>query len=152
MNDRIFSAVNIMIQTERMHKQLLDSKVSLIGIHRTHHRMLMHIARCNRLVSQKSLADHIGITPAAITGALKKLENNGYITRNHGADNRFNEVKITDEGKKIVEQTKELFSAVDATLFEDFTDEELLTYKNCLEKIQKNIKKHLDEDKENNNK
>ena len=88
--EKISSAVNVMIQTDRMHKQLLDSNVSKIGIHRTAHRVLMHIARHGRMLSQKSLAEHIGITPAAMTGVLKKLESDGYIERVHGDDNRYN--------------------------------------------------------------
>ncbi|MBQ8689148.1 MAG: MarR family transcriptional regulator [Clostridia bacterium] len=140
---KIFSAVNVMIQVDRMHKQLLDSTVSYIGLHRTHHRILMHIARNKRLNSQKSLAEHIGVTPAAITGALKKLESVGYIKRVQGNDNRFNEVVITDAGKKIVEDTRILFLEVDTSLFDGFTDEELDGYITYLEKIKNNIKKQI---------
>ena len=138
--EKISSAVNVMIQTDRMHKQLLDSNVSKIGIHRTAHRVLMHIARHERMLSQKSLAEHIGITPAAITGVLKKLESDGYIERVHGDDNRYNEVKVTDLGKKVVEESFSMFMKLDTSLFYGFTDEELDGYIHCLEKIQKNIK------------
>jgi len=140
---KISSAVNIMIRTDRMHKQLLDSTVNSFGIHRTHHRILMHIARNNRLDSQKSLAEHIGVTPAAITGALKKLEKDGYIKRVQGSDNRFNEVEITESGKAVVKATRTLFCEVDTSLFEGFSDEELDGYMAYLEKIQNNIKKRL---------
>ena len=145
MNEnRIFSAVNTMIKTDRMHKHLLDSNVGKIGIHRTQHRILMYISRNNKLGSQKSLAEHLGVSAAAITGALKKLECDGYIKRAQGSDNRFNEVEITDLGKKAVEDTKQLFSALDTSLFEGFTDEELDGYIYYLEKIQKNINKHFE--------
>ena len=140
--EKISSAVNIMIQTDRMHKHLLDSNVSEIGLHRTQHRVLMHIAHKDKLLSQKSLAEHLGITPAAITGVLKKLELDGYITRVQGNDNRYNEVCLTDAGKKVVEHSFKLFSTLDKSLFEGFSDEELDGYIYCLEKIQKNIKKH----------
>lgn len=139
--NKIVSAVNNMLQTDRMHRQLIESNVSAIGIHRTQHRILMHIARNNKLASQKSLADHIGVTPAAITGALKKLEADGYIKRVHGSDNRYNEIEITDDGKKIVEESRSLFLSVDMSLFEDFSNEELDGYIAYLEKIQNNIKK-----------
>ena len=87
MNEsKIFSAVNVMIKTDRLHKHLLDASVSKIGLHRTQHRILMHIARHKRIDSQKCLADHIGVSAAAITGALKKLEKDGYIKRLQGAE------------------------------------------------------------------
>ncbi len=140
---KISTAVNIMIKTDRMHKQLLDNTVNAIGIHRTQHRILMHIARNDKLISQKSLAEHIGITPAAITGTLKKLEKDGYIKRKQGADNRFREVEITDEGKRVVSETRELFIKADTSLFEGFSDEELEGYVRYLEKINKNIQRQL---------
>lgn len=144
MNEsKISSAVNTMIQTDRMHKHLLDSTVSSIGIHRTHHRILVYIARNNPLKSQKALADHIGISPAAITGALKKLESDGYIKRVQGSDNRFNEVEITDTGKALLDSTRALFLSVDTSLFEGFSEAELDGYIAILEKIQYNIKKRL---------
>ena len=142
-DNTIVSAVNQMIKTVRMHKQLIDSKVANICIHRTAHRILMHIAKNDRLESQKALAEHIGITPAAITGELKKLEKEGYIKRVHGNDNRYNTVEITDEGKKVVEETRTLFSEIDNAMFSDFTEEELETYIKALEKIQNNIKNNM---------
>ena len=136
---KISSAINIMIKTDRMHRQLINSAVSKLGLHRTQHMILMHIAKNNKIKSQKALADHIGVTPAAITGSLKKLEQDGYISRVQGTDNRFNEIALTEAGKKVVENTRALFSSVDTSLFEGFSDEELDAYIANLEKIQKNI-------------
>ena len=140
---KISSAVNTMIQTERMHKHLLDTTASSISIHRTHHRILIYIAHNNPLSSQKALADHIGVSPAAITGALKKLEADGYVKRVQGSDNRFNKVEITEAGRALLESTKALFISVDTSLFEGFTDDELDGYVKVLEKIQSNIRKRL---------
>ena len=142
--EKISSAVNIMIQTDRMHKHLLDANVSKIGLHRTQHRVLMHIARHGKLLSQKSLAEHIGITPAAITGVLKKLEKDGYIERVQGDDNRYNEIQVTESGKRVVEDSFRIFTRLDTSLFEGFTDSELDGYIAYLEKIQENIRKNSD--------
>ena len=102
----------------------------------------MHLARDGMLPSQKELADRLDITPAAVTGALKKIEQDGYIKRSLGHDTRFNEIKITEKGRALVELTKVTFSKADASMFDGFTDEELDTYISCLEKLQENIKKH----------
>ncbi len=142
--DKIFAAVNNMIQTDRMHKHLLDSNVSKIGLHRTGHRVLMHIAINKKLFSQKSLAEHIGITPAAITGVLKKLEKDGYIIKEQGDDNRYNEIKLTELGHKVVLESRALFSRLDMSLFEGFSESELDGYIHYLEKIQANIKKNAE--------
>ena len=131
----------MMIRTDRMHKCMIDNRVRDIGIHRTQHRILMHLARHGKLPSQKELAERLDITPAAVTGALKKIEQDGYIERTLGHDTRFNEIKITEKGKAMVALTREMFSSADRAMFEGFTEEELDTYISCLEKLQANIKK-----------
>ena len=129
-----------------MHKHLLDSQVSRIGIHRTQHIILMHISRRGKLPSQTELADHLNITPAAVTGALKRLESDGYIVRKLGNDNRYNEVTITKSGLDLVEYTETIFSEIDRSLFNGFSDEELELYINFLDKIQKNISARMEQE------
>ena len=140
-NAKLSCAIDMMIKTDRLHKALIDSRVKEIGIHRTQHRILMHLARDGMLPSQKELADRLDITPAAVTGALKKIEQDGYVERTLGHDTRYNELKITEKGRDLVNQTRILFSAADTAMFDGFTDEELDIYISCLEKLQANIKK-----------
>lgn len=139
----VAKAIDMMLITDRMHKHLIDFQAGKIGLHRTQHRILMHIARNDKLGSQKSIAEHMGVSSAAITGALKKLEQDGFIARKQGMDGRFNEVTITEKGKKIVEETRQLFSSADTSLFDSFSDEELDSYIKNLTKIQENIKKQI---------
>ena len=139
--DKIFVAVNMMMQTDKMHRSLFEAKVKEFGMHLTSHRALMHLARCERIPSQKELAERLSITPAAVTGVLKRLESDKYIERTLGADNRFNEITITQKGRDMVEATRSTFGSADRALFESFSDEELESYIHCLEKMQENIKK-----------
>ncbi len=145
--NKIFTAVNMMMQTDKMHRCLLESKVKDFGMHITCHRVLMHLARYEKLFSQKELADRLSITPAAVTGILKRLEAEKYIERRPSSDNRYNEISITDKGRDVVEHTKQTFGSADRALFEDFSDEELEVYVRCLEKMQNNIKKQLSEER-----
>lgn len=145
--DKIFAAVNMMMQTEKMHRMLLESKVKDVGMHLTHHRVLMHLSRRNKLFSQKELADHLSITPAAVTGILKRLEADNYIERTLGADNRYNEIRITEKGRDVVSATHSAFGSADRALFDDFSKEELDAYVKCLEKMQANIKKQYSEER-----
>ncbi len=141
-DSKIFTAVNSLIKTNRMHKKLLDSRLSeAIGLHRTQHIILMHLCGKERIPSQKELAEHLNITPAAVTGALKTLETEGYISRNIGSDSRYNEITITDLGRRIVEESRAVFSKVDKALFEDFSSEEIEFLISCLEKMQNNMAK-----------
>ena len=145
VNNSVFSAVNMLIQTNRMHKKLINSSVSeSIGLHRTQHIILMHIANREILPSQKELAEHLNITPAAVTGALKKLEVGGYIERRIGNDNRYNEITITPNGRKVVEESRAMFQRIDKTLFDGFADEDIIKFIEYLKKIQNNINKRVE--------
>ena len=148
MNDQnMLTAVNMLIKTNKMHKRLLDSNVcKSIGLHRTQHMILMHLARKEKLPSQKELAEHMNITPAAVTGALKKLESGGYIERTIGGDNRYNEITITPLGKKVVSETRAMFSKIDTSLFVGFSDDEIIDLIKYLEKIQINIRANMEVD------
>ncbi len=143
-DSKLSKAINMMIKTDRMHRALIDCRISTLGIHHTQHRMLMHLACHSSLPSQKELADHLNITPAAVTGALKKMEADGYVERTLGHDNRYNELRITEKGRALVSKSCKIFSETDAAMFEGFTDEELDSYISCLERLQENIRKQCE--------
>ena len=145
---KLSKAIEMMIKTDKMHRCMIDSRAKEIGIHRTQHRILMHLARDGMLPSQKELADRLDITPAAVTVALKKIEQDGYVERTLGQDNRYNELRITEKGRELVKSTRQIFCKIDSSMFEGFSDEELDTYISCLEKLQANIRKQY-ERKEN---
>ena len=104
----------------------------------------MHLARYESLPSQKELADHLDVTPAAVTCALKKIEQDGYVERTLGQDNRYNELRITEKGRELVVKTKRLFCEINSSMFEGFDESELDMYIGCLEKIQSNMKKQCE--------
>ncbi len=144
-NEQRMRAVEMMLRTDHMHRALIESRAHEIGVHRTQHRILMHLARNESLPSQKELADHLDITPAAVTGALKKIERDGYIERTLGQDSRYNELRITDKGRELVKLTRKLFSEADMAMFEGFTEQEISAYIQSLEKIQNNIRVRIGE-------
>ncbi len=148
--EKLHAAIRMMITTDRMHKRLFDTKLCDIGIHRSAHMILINIHKNGGIGSQKQLAEIVGITPAAVTGALKTLEKNGYITRTLGRDSRYNEVNITEAGEALLASSKSMFTEVDKTLFEGFTEEEFDMYISCLNKMQSNMEKQLEKDRREN--
>ena len=144
MESKVSEAVCMMLKTSRMHKALIDSRVSSLGIHRTQHMILMQLAGQDKLPSQKELANRLDVTPAAVTGAIKKLEADGYVERTLGQDNRYMELRITDKGRELVRKTYKLFCESDSSMFEGFSESELHSYISCLAKLQVNIKKQYE--------
>ena len=140
---KLFLTIDKMLRVNRFHKALIDSRVREIGIHRTQHRILMRLAKCDKLPSQKELADQLDITPAAVTLAIKEIEKEGYIKRTLGKDTRYNEIEITDKGRALVNLTFEMFSEADRTMLSGFSEDELDVYMGFLERIETNIKAQL---------
>ena len=103
--------------------------------------MLMHLARREKCPSQRELAREFGITPAAVTGILKNLERDGYITREAGRDTRYNEITITERGRTVVEESRLGFRRTDEAIFAGFSDEDLEKYVEILERMQENMRR-----------
>ena len=136
-------AVRLMVCNARMHKKLFDFRLKDIGIHRSAFAILHKIALSGGVPSQKALAENLGITPAAVTSMLKKLEKCGYIERKCAEDNRYNLVMVTHRGEEILIQTKNTFFEADHLLFDGFSDSEIESYIKCQEKLKSNIEKQI---------
>lgn len=132
----------MMMEIDRLHRSVMDATVQSFGMYRGQHIMLMHLAKEGKSPSQKDLAKHFGITPAAMTGVLKRLERDGYILRTLGADNRYNEISITEKGMDIVRKTRAIFRKTEDSFFDGFSTGELDTYLDAMRKIRENMEKH----------
>ena len=136
-------SIKAMIALNRLHRKVFENEVSKTGLHRTGHFILMSIAKEGKLPSQKDLAGRLGITPAAVTLALDKLEEDGLVMRKTAQDTRFNEIAITEEGRKIVSRSRAYFAKVDAAAFEGITDAEREIFDKVVCKMNNNFKKIL---------
>lgn len=134
-------AMHLFIRVSHMHHAAIEGRVSKLGFHHSQHRMLMHLARYEHIPSQKELADAMGISPAAVTTTLKRLEKEGYIARSvTDEDNRRNEIRITDAGIAAVNASRDLFVAVDHRMFEGLTEDEIKTFTIILERMRDNLR------------
>ena len=138
-------AISMMMKNDRTHHRIIEERIRKVGLHRTAHMMLMYLSRAIECPSQREIAEHFSITPAAVTGILKTLERDGYIVRRSGKDCRTNEIAITDEGRAVVTRSREVFQEVDCAMFEGLTDEELLAYIATHEKIAENMERLKEE-------
>lgn len=132
--------IHTLMRIMRRHRGCVERRISVLGIHHSQHHMLMNLARCNPIPSQKELAAAMGISPAAVTATLKRLEKDGYITRTiTDEDNRRNEIRITDKGLEKVEESHTIFDSVDRAMFSDFSEEELAAFCAFLERVDANL-------------
>ena len=134
--ERARSTFYKMIQVDRLHRSIFEKMHSSFGIHRSQHRLLMYLSRRDVCPSQKDIAEHFGISCAAVAVSLKKLEESGYISRESlENDNRFNCILLTDKGKELVEKSEDFFLRSDFAMFEKFTEDDYRNLMVCLEKM-----------------
>lgn len=135
--------IHAFISADILHRRVIEQWACDAGMHRSQHRLLMYLSKCKTIPSQKDLAKHFDISPAAVTVTLQKLENDGYIERGKSAergDSRFNEIKITERGRLATEQSRKYFHHVDNEALKDFSDEELSLFFSLLSRMQENLK------------
>ena len=134
-------AVGIFIRIMRRHHACVERRLGDQGIHHSQHRMLVQLAkRQEDTPSQKELAEIMGISPAAVTTTLKKLEKEGYVSRSMtDEDNRKNEIRITEKGLSKVDETRTAFEATDRAMFAGFTPEELEQFMAFMERLDRNL-------------
>ena len=138
-----------LIQTNRLHRRVIERYADSLDLHCSAHRMLMIISRAENLPSQKELAESLKISPAAVANTIKRLECDGYIERSKpssGGDSRQNEIKITERGRKAAEASEKYFRYVDSRALDGFDDSELDALVYLLEKIQNNLNNFKDID------
>lgn len=132
---------NKFMHINRMHHKLAEKKLVTTGVHRNQHMLLMHLYRTDGAPSQKEIANRFNISPAAVAVSLKKLENEGYISRNISeSDSRYNQITITDKGKGVVEMSKEILDGLDERSFGNLSDEEKEILGVLLDKVIDNLK------------
>ena len=124
----------------RTHHAVCDGKVKALGIHPAQHMLLMHLAKKGEIGSQKELAEHMHISPAALAVSLGKLEMAGYIAKDvSDADSRVKTLAITPKGSSLVADSKSVFDSIDAVMFAGISEEELQSCVALLQRMQNNL-------------
>ena len=129
-----------LIQVGRLHHNILDHKVSEFKLYRSQHQLLRYLLDTKTLLSQKDISGALDISAAAVAKTIKKLEQEGLISKMPSAeDQRINLIDITKEGRKILEQTREIFDLLDQEVIRDISEEELDIMFKVLSKMEHNL-------------
>ncbi len=89
-------------------------------------------------LNQRTIAGILHLTAPAVSEAVKKLEGRGLLTRVHGEFNNEYRLALTEQGKDIARQMDEKAKRDAAKLFCNFTQDELDTLAQLLEKMGEN--------------
>ncbi len=141
-SERAGNAVRSFVQTDRLHRCMFDSVMQSTGLSRSQHWTLVYLRKHGEMGSQKELADFLELTPAAVTGILKRLEQLGYVLRTVSElDNRNHRICLTEQGEALVEKTRLAFHTIDMQMLEGLSESQLDTFIECHRVIQENLRR-----------
>ncbi len=135
--ETVHRTIHDFLYTDRLHRAAIERAISELGIHRSQHRMLMHLHRAGGRLSQRALAEELDISPAAVAVTLGKLERAGYIRREPDtADGRRKTIAVTPEGEALLCASRSAFAEVDLAMFSALSDEEIALLSSMLKRLQ----------------
>ncbi len=133
--------VRFFIHTDRLHRSLVEMRMSDLNLHRSQHIMLACISSFSEPPTQRQIAEKLDISAATVAVTIKKLEAAGYLEKTQSdGDSRCNRIVLSEKGKEILIKAKDILSEIDSLMFVGISDKELTEFSECLEKIQKNLK------------
>jgi len=126
-------------QVGHMHKHYFMQLLQQMNLKPGQAGILFVLNRYGEL-SQRELADRIGVKPPSVTVALQKMEKNQYIVRRPDeCDQRITRIGITDKGKDCVSNMSQIVGQTEELLFCNMSSEELMLLRRLLLQMRDNI-------------
>lgn len=101
---------------------------------------ILFILSCEGELSQRCLAEKIGIKPPSMTVALRKLEACGYISKEPDAeDQRIVRIRLSEKGKECIEALEGIMSDMEEVLYQGVTLEERMLFRRLILAMRKNL-------------
>ncbi|WP_431809304.1 MarR family winged helix-turn-helix transcriptional regulator [Brevibacillus agri] len=115
---------------------ITESKLDLL--------LLLTLHDGKELITPSAIAERLGIRRASATALLDWLEKRNWIVREqNSADRRRVHVKITAEGRALVEKVLPAYWSVCSSLFHELEPEELHVLENVLVKLNRTMENRL---------
>lgn len=140
-NDSLY---NIFAQVIRLHYHRTHTLLDKVGVYHGQPGMLFLLYKKDGQ-SQKDLANKLNIKPATVTVMLRRMEKAGLLKRKaDDIDQRISRVYITEKGKEVCEEVKEIMKIINSECFSNFTAEEEILLRRLLMQVRDNLVKACD--------
>ncbi len=101
---------------------------------------ILFILNSHGRLSQRQLAQKIGITPPSMTVTLRKLEELGFIHKEPDEkDQRIIRIRLSEAGKECIEKLKSIMDEMEEILYQGFSVEEKLLFRRLLLAMRENL-------------
>lgn len=141
VGERFSAAVH---NTARGWRLLIDKQLKHLGIGQAGWMTIAMVAKCTGPLSQRALADLVGVEGPSMVSMLDRLEREGLVTRAPSpTDRRVKLVHLTDAGTTLYQQVREQADAVRTSLLGDIPPAQLAAATELLELLRARIEEQL---------
>lgn len=134
------SSINfLLMQVAKLHYKKTSLILETIGLYYGQPPLLKLLSKHEGL-TQKELADLLGVQPATIAKMINRMEHNDLLTRaaNPG-DKRTKKIYLTPKARGLLEKVDQLHKVIGDETFKDFTPEEKMLLRRFLTQIKDNL-------------
>lgn len=127
----------VLFGTARAWRTKLDQRLRPLGLSQGKWRTLMHLSQGGNKLTQKEIAERMGIEGATLAGLLDRLETDGWVQRRDSAqDRRCKTVHLQRRSKSVLEKIFNAAHDLRTELIEDISKRDLETCIKVLAKIR----------------
>ncbi len=122
-------------------KRKLEQKLKKYGFNSATGKIILYISE-NEGCQQNDIARDCFVTTSSLSSVLKKMEKNGWITREYTDENRRSySIHSTDKSREIFKTVREQFDITIDNALEGFSENEVSELRAYLERVAKNLNK-----------
>jgi MarR family transcriptional regulator for hemolysin len=130
--------------TARGWRLLIDKQLKHLGIGQAGWMTIAMIAKSGEPMSQRALADLVGVEGPSMVSMLDRLEREGLVTRAPSpTDRRVKLVHLTEAGTTLYQQVRKEANAVRTALLGDIAPDRLAAATELLELLRTRIEEQL---------
>jgi MarR family transcriptional regulator, transcriptional regulator for hemolysin len=130
--------------TARVWRLALDKRLKHLGVGQSGWMTIAMVAKSAEPLSQRALADLVGVEGPSMVSMLDRLERDGFVTRAPSAqDRRVKLVQLTDAGRKIYAEVHAVAQGFRADLFAGLDPDKLAIAAEVLETLRARIEASL---------
>ena len=127
----------VLFGTARAWRTRLDQRLRPLGLSQGKWRTLIHLSQGGNKLTQKEIAERMGIEGATLAGLLDRLQEDGWIERRgSAADRRCKTVHLQRRSKAVLDKIFNTAHDLRAQLIEDISNRDLETCIRVLTRIR----------------
>lgn len=127
----------LLSETARAWRTRLDQRLRPLGLSQGKWTALVHLAVANRPLTQRDVAERVGVEEPTMAGVLRRLENDGWVRRQPcREDRRCKTVHLERRSKKVLESILATARHLRHELLTEISRAELQTCMSVLDRIR----------------